>query len=146
MVILCVGTILSVNAQESPWLRKVTVEKPALFSRMNSKVSVRTLELLNVFKLKDGAKARIYVSPDFIIDGITIFSRQVNPDLHTVQIRCTNFNGALLTMSRLKEADETYSYIGRILHTESGDCFLLEQNKEGQYFFQKEKSIDIVVE
>ena len=79
------------------------------------------------------------------LEGTVLAKVAVTPEQLSINIRCTNFQDALLNISRITEADGSFSYIGRIVSPRHGDVLLLwKQN--GQYSFIRQKQLLTMVE
>ena len=63
----------------------------------------------------------------------------------TINIRLTNYDQALFTISRISGKDEKESFTGRIVHRNYGDVLLLVQENE-KFYLRKEKQSLFLVE
>lgn len=121
--------------------------KPKLFAGLPDKVQVSTETLSSLFNTTLGRSASIAISEEshFQFNGEVVSSGTKNPQVQSVVIRSTNFNGATFSVSKATNADGTVSYRGRIISFKHGDFYNLE-NQNGQYILVKKNFYDLVNE
>jgi hypothetical protein len=124
--------------------RQLLTEKPRLFSRLPEKFIVGKPILDKLFT---GSSKRISSAgnQEFPFDGEIIERVQKNPNVVSVNIKLTNYDGAMLNVSRIINSDLSVSYIGRAININSGDVLLLK-NENGKFYFSKEKQSLTMVE
>ncbi len=143
--IACMLTTYGANCQLTPPLNQHPTEKAALFAQLPDKISCSATSLQNIFSAAVNANISIAVSPQLKIEGLVIAKAAITADQLSINIRCTNYQDALLNISRLTEADGSFSYVGRIVSPRHGDVLLLWQ-ENGQYSFIKQKQLLTMVE
>lgn len=79
------------------------------------------------------------------VEGLVLAKVAITPQQLSINIRCTNYQDALLNISRITETDGSFTYIGRIVSPRHGDVLLLWQ-ENGQYAFIKKKQLLTMVE
>ena len=126
-------------------LNQHPVEKAFLFNQLPEKISCPEIALKNIFSAALNNNLSVALGQQLRIEGIVIAKVPVAPDQLSINIRCTNFQNALLNLSRLTQADGSFTYIGRIVSLQHGDVLLLwEEN--GQYSFIRQKQLLSMVE
>ena len=79
------------------------------------------------------------------VEGLVLAKVAITPQQLSINIRCTNYQNALLNISRITESDGSFTYIGRIVSPRHGDVLLLWQ-ENGQYAFIKKQQLLTMVE
>jgi hypothetical protein len=128
-------------------LNQHPVEKPALFGQLPQKFDCPLNTLNNIFTARtmNDNSFRADISNVFHIEGIVIARTAISPQQLSINIRCTNFNNALLNISRIIKPDGSIKYTGRVVSPLHGDILLLQENN-GQYSFIKQKQLLTMVE
>jgi len=152
MKILCLWSTLScmllaysANCQTEPPLNQHPVEKAALFAQLPEKISIPVNSLRQIFSATLNSNISIVAGTQLKIEGTVIAKCAVSPEQLSINVRCSNFQNALLNISRITDADGTVSYIGRIVSMRHGDVLLLWEDK-GQYTFIRQKQLLAMVE
>jgi hypothetical protein len=141
----CMLFALNSNCQQTPPLNQHPVEKPSLFNQLPARITCPPAALQNIFSTSVGSNIIVAISSDMKLEGTVLAKVAVTPEQLSINIRCTNFQDALLNISRITEADGSFSYIGRIVSPRHGDVLLLwKQN--GQYSFIRQKQLLTMVE
>lgn len=146
-------SITTVSAQTTSSLKDKTAipvsgqllkEKPRLFSRLPEKFTVGKPVLDKLFT---GSTRRISPADnqEFPFEGEIIERVQKNPNVVSVNIKLSNYEGALLNVSRIINSDLSVSYIGRAININNGDVLLLK-NENGKFYFTQEKQAFTLVE
>lgn len=142
--IACMLMSVNANCQTAP-LNQHPVEKPFLFSQLPEKIVCPAATLQNIFSATPNSIITISLSSQFKIEGTVIARVAVTPEQLSINIRCNNYQDALLNISRLTQADGSFSYIGRIVSLRHGDVLLLWEDN-GQYTFIRQKQLLAMVE
>ena len=143
--VACILFAYSANCQLTPPLNQHPTEKAALFAQLPEKISCTLASLQTIFSATVNSNISITVSPQLKVEGLVLAKATVTPQQLSINIRCTNYQDALLNISRLTEADGSFTYIGRIVSPRHGDVLLLWQ-ENGQYSFIKQKQLLTMVE
>lgn len=122
--------------------------KPKLFQNLpdNISVSVDKLNSLLDNPVGRGINMNLSDKSQFQFEGqvVSVASKYEN-SIRSVVIRSTNYNGAMLTLSRITNADGTITYAGRLMSFQHGDLFEL-QTKDGNLILVKKNFYDLVNE
>ncbi len=149
LYIICLFCSLSLQAQEKAPFREPDYNKPKLFNSLPASMQVNKQDLLNIVSPSSQKNQEIKlplaggrVSP-FTGKIEYSVSDEQDPQLRTVAIQSTNFNGAVLILSSLTNADGTVSFVGRIFSHQHGDAFEL-QEKNNQYYWIKKNLYEMI--
>ena len=143
--IACMFIMLDAPAQNMPPLNQRPPEKATLFSQLPAKISCSASSLQHIFSATVNHNITVEMSPSLKVEGVVIAKAVISPEQLSVNVRCSNFQDALLNISRIKEADGSFSYIGRMVSPLHGDVLLLWQ-ENGQYTFIRQKQLLSMVE
>lgn len=108
-----------------------------LFSSVPDSLQLAETEISQLFTLKAGSVISIRVSDQFQLKGVLKSSIQKYENLKSLIIESTNYKGAILSLSRRTEDDNSIIYLGRILSSQHDDGFELRINEAGQYYLRK---------
>ena len=145
VTIACMLAAVTTQCQITPPVNQRQAEKPTLFSQLPAKISCSTGSLQNIFTAAVNSPVSIEINPAMKVEGLVIAKAAVSPEQLSINIRCSNFQDALLNISRIKEQDGSFSYIGRMVSPGHGDVLLLWQD-HGQYAFIRQKQLLSMVE
>jgi hypothetical protein len=143
--IACMLMAINANCQSSPPLNQHPTEKPALFNQLPEKISCSITSLQNIFSAVVNSNITVAVSAAMKVEGLVLAKVAITPEQLSINVRCTNYQDALLNISRITEADGSFTYIGRIVSPRHGDVLLLWQ-ENGQYSFIRQKQLLTMVE
>jgi len=136
---------VTTQCQIPPSVNQRQAEKPTLFSQLPARISCSSSSLQNIFTAALNSSVSIAVNPAMKVEGLVIAKAVVSPEQLSINIRCSNFQDALLNISRIKEQDGSFSYIGRMVSPLHGDVLLLWQ-EHGEYAFIRQKQLLSMVE
>ena len=120
-----------------------TQQAPHLFDAFSNSITCNNTELERIFSFQQGASVQLAFSPNFIFKGNVNSNQQKFSNLQSVTIRSSNFDGALLSISRRLNDDNSITYVGRILNPDYADGYeLLKQGSN--YILNKIKHADIL--
>lgn len=119
------------------------VNKTALFSNAAERVSISNNLIQNLFSLPAGKGTTIRFANNLQLVGHVVTNDQ-QPNLQTFTMKCTNYPGALLTISKVTLQDGSVIYTGAILNQESKDIIMLEKDDAGNYAWQKKNLSDLI--
>lgn len=137
--------IAPVSAQVAVPVNQHPVEKPSLFSQLPDKLTCTETVLQNVFKSLSGNQLSFQLNDQLSVTGIVLEKVAVTKQQLSINIRCTNYQDALLNISRIIQPDGTVRFTGRLVHPAYGDLLLLTEEK-GQYYFVKQRQLLSMVE
>jgi hypothetical protein len=136
------------QAQKVP-VTEPDYNKPKLFSNLPETIPVSIDNLNNLVNAKPGININTTLSTDSrtapfqgnVVSAVSKYDNKVQ----TVVIKSTNYNGATLTISKIKKDDGSISYIGRLISFQHGDLYVLQQ-KDGGFMLVKKNFYDVVNE
>lgn len=143
--LLCMSMAFTASSQVQAPLNQHPVEKAALFAQLPEKISIPVSALQRIFSGTPGSNLSVSISPQMKVEGTVIAKVAVTPEQLSINIRCSNFQDALLNISRITESDGHFTYIGRIVSMKHGDVLLLWEDN-GQYSFIRQKQLLSMVE
>jgi hypothetical protein len=143
--IACTLAAVTTQCQITPPVNQHQAEKATLFSQLPAKISCSANTLQNIFSVAVNSPVSIAVNSGMKVEGLVIAKAAISPEQLSINIRCSNFQDALLNLSRIKEQDGSFSYIGRMVSPRHGDVLLLWQ-ENGQYSFIRQKQLLSMVE
>jgi hypothetical protein len=141
----CMLVAVSARCQLTPPLNQHPAEKTALFNHLPQTIACSASSLQTIFNATVNTTIRVAVNQEMKVEGWVLAKVAVTPDQLSINIRCTNFEDALLNISRITEADGAFTYIGRMVSPRHGDVLLLWQ-QNGQYSFIRQKQLLTMVE
>ena len=141
----CMLAAQPASSQVEPPLNQHPVEKAALFAQLPEKISIPASSLQHIFSAALNSNLSVALGAQARIEGTVIAKCAVSPEQLSINIRCNNFQNALLNISRITEQDGSFTYIGRIVSMRHGDVLLLWEDK-GQYSFIRQKQLLSMVE
>ena len=129
-----------------PPINEPDYNKPKIFNDLPEMLSVRVTDMEALLNLPEGALVNKTVAPGLTLQG-TIVSTSNPVDLSTrsVVIKSTNRQGASFTFTRIRQADGSFSYTGRMMSKSASDALVIV--KEGSnYVIRKKAYFDIINE
>ena len=158
---LCVMTLLSTLftvAQDNKIpINEPDHNKPRLFDALPSRIPVSIIELNAILEAPVGRNASITLgeATGMRFDGevvsvatqgeVVSTASQNDVQVQSVVIRSRNYNGARLTLSRIRKADGTTAFAGRIISFQHGDLYELK-NESGTLVLVKRNYHELVNE
>src|SRR3989442_9477239 len=140
--ILCLLQIQSF-AQVSPPVHQVSPNKAALFNRLPEKFSANIPVIENLFAGSASRTVKIPLPGNNFFEGTILEKVQKNPNAISINIQLYNYDGALLTLSKITNNDGSVTYTGRIVNIRYADVFTLTK-ENNQFYFSKEKQSLVV--
>lgn len=141
---LCFLFHFNLQAQLPP-LHKILPDKAFLFSNLPDKSLIKHSLIENLFAGPASGPVRIRLSPDSYFEGIITERLEKNDNVTTINVKSSNYNGALLSISRILNSNKEYTFTGRIVSLQHGDVLILKK-ENNDYFFSKEKQSLVIVE
>lgn len=134
------------QAQEKAPFNNPDYSKPKLFADLPQKMNLKLIEAKSLLNLSVGASVNIQLTEQFHFKGMVVSkSNEKDASVSSIVIRSANREGATLTLTKIMNADGSFTFSGRILSLKNGDAFELVQEK-GQYFFQKKNLYEMIAE
>ncbi|HEV7782989.1 MAG TPA: hypothetical protein VGO58_17055 [Chitinophagaceae bacterium] len=132
----------------NPPVNEPNYNKPELFRSLPENIRLDIGSVSGLFNNVVGSTVSSELSQvtSFQFKGQVVSSvSKYDNKIVSVVIRSTNYPGALLTFSRITDANGTISYTGRIVSMQHGDLFELK-NINDQFVLVKKKFHDLVNE
>lgn len=125
------------KAQSLAELNQTPVDKPLLFATLPNKIECSVAQLENMFAAKQPASIS-FSAGNLVFTGDITERVQRNRSIVSINIRSTNFPGALFTVSRITETGQPPIYSGTIIHPRFGDSWMITKEND-RYFLIKQK-------
>jgi hypothetical protein len=138
--------LLSFAQTSTPPLKEPDYNKPKIFSDLPDRLRLQLANAEALLNLRVGAQVSTQLATGFTLVGTVIsVSNAADASVKTVVVKSSARQGAVLTFSRIKKGDGTYTYIGRMLSVNVGDA--LEIVREGtEYIIRKKGLYDFIAE
>ncbi|HYC39421.1 MAG TPA: hypothetical protein VEB63_02960 [Chitinophagaceae bacterium] len=142
---------LSATAQHDPLpINEPDYNRPKLFQSLPTEIPVNAVELNQLLSEPVGKVLSVNLSDradvPFRLDGQVVgASNDAQLNLETLNLRTSNYPGAMLTISRTRKPEGGYRYIGRLLSFQHGDLYEL-QERNGRLVLVKRNFYDLVNE
>ena len=143
LALLC--NVLYFSSPAQPPIRQVLPNKPLLFNQLPEKLTVSVTLLEQLFSANALQHIKIPLGTGDYLAGIVKEKTVRNRQVMNVTIECINYDGALLTLSRITGIGSAVTYLGRVVNIRYGDVLLLTE-ENNQYFLVKEKQSLVIVE
>lgn len=142
---LLMAVHFSAAAQSNLPVNEPDYNKPKVFSDLPNTLSLRTGDAEALLSLPVGATANANLAVGFTLSGTVVSKSSSTAASQSVVVKSTLRRGAVFTFTRIKNADGTAVYRGRIISKEAGD--VLEIAKEsGVYVLRKKAYYDVLNE
>jgi hypothetical protein len=122
--------------------------KPKLFQGQPDNIPVNLDNLNSLFGKQVGLPVSVNLAEatTFQFDGQVISTAsKYDNTVQSVVLRCSNFNGAQFTISKVIDENGATVYRGRIISLQHGDLYELQQNN-GKYALVKRNFYDLINE
>ena len=130
------------NAQALPEFNKIQPEKAKLFERIPSRFAVVSSAFEKIFSFKLNEKVVLPLGTNTFLEGTVTEKVQQSPEVTSVNIIASNYQGALFTISRIAIPGQPVTYTGRLVSLKHGDAFMMTmQGKELVFAKQKQSSL-----
>jgi hypothetical protein len=129
LFLLCLTAAVANAQQKKP--------APAVFTRFSPSIDVSESVFSNTIVIGKGQTTSLNFGSDFIFSGVVTSNEQVFDNLQTVIIRSSQYNNALLQLSRLINEDKSISWAGRIFSQGSTDGYEIKKYADGSYHLKK---------
>ena len=123
----CLGT-LPVFSQQT---------KPSLFNAYPSSIPVSKDILEQAFSASIGGNISIPFSTNFVYAGTVVSNIRKYDNLQSVLVKSPAFGNALLQLSKVTKADNSFYFTGRIINNDTADGYELKVDNNGAYRLQK---------
>jgi|GEM_PF-584503 len=137
-IVLCLALSLNGFSQQHKIADNNASSQPLLFKNLQAKTNCPLSVIDKSFNYNKGRQIILNIDSNLTLTGEVLEKSQPDPQVETINVRCTNYNNALLTLSRIKQENGSVSYTGILHNRTSGDVLLLV-NENGRYFFKKQQ-------
>lgn len=110
-----------------------TVNRPKQFSNYPDVITCSEAELTRIFNSTPGQDISLSFSHNFLFAGNVLNNVVKYSNLQSAVIKSPAFNNSVFSISRITAADNTVSYVGRIIHKDYFDGYELKKNAAGAY-------------
>ena len=136
-LVVCLFVSTIAFAQEPTLVKQHIPDKPLLFAALPDKFECTLPELEKASASRTSDKVSLKFGK-FIFDGEIIARVQRSANVESINIRSTNYPGALFNISIITEADNSKKISGRIIHPQSGDVLILTE-ENNRYYLRKQQ-------
>ncbi|MBC7903436.1 MAG: hypothetical protein H7Y27_08430 [Gemmatimonadaceae bacterium] len=144
VLFFCVIFCSMLHAQGLP-INQHPVQKPLLFSSLPDKFSCSASFFEQLFVGQTGKPIVLKTGKELQLNGMIVERVQISGKQLSINFRCSNFQNALLNVSRITISDGNYRYTGRIVSPAHGDMLLLTE-EDGIYSFLRKNGVLTLVE
>lgn len=144
--IACLLICSVLQAQSLPPVREPDMNKPTLFSQFPEKMNCRITDLSSLLNAREGELVNVQLADQFSLRGVvSSIANKDNGRIQSVVIRSMNYDGAVLSFSKIIPAEGNPYYIGRIISLQHGDAYeIIYEN--GQYILNRKGFYDLINE
>ena len=136
-LLLCLTTAAAFS-QKSDQVR------PKLFAAYPESIQLSKNILQNTMNSSEGEVVVVAFSDDFHFKGTVISNQKKYDNLQCVMIKSPAFGNAIFQLTRITNNDKTFSYNGRIIHSEAADGYEIKTDKDNNYYFAKFETKNIL--
>ena len=131
-------TITTSVAQETAPVKQQITDKPLLFSQLPDRFELLAGELQIILGAPKESPVGLTLISGKMLDGSIAEKINRSPTLTSINIKISNYPGALFTISIVTLEDLSKKIVGRIVHPQSGDALILVQ-EENRFYFEKKQ-------
>jgi hypothetical protein len=129
MLLLCLSTAAGYAQQTTP-------SRTTLFARFPQKIEVATDVFKNAFTATEGSNVSLSLGAGLVFNGIVLSNERKYGNLQNIVIRSAEYNNSLFSISKITNADNSISYVGRILNNNAADGYEIKKAADS-YSLQK---------
>ena len=107
--------------------------KPKLYANFPDKITCPDLELSKAFVTTDKQIISLSFSDHFIFNGIVTSNITKYNNLQTIIIRSAETDNVIFSLSKIINADNSITYVGRIINTKYADGYELKKDAQNNY-------------
>jgi hypothetical protein len=144
LIVVCLFITAAANAQTPITVKQQLPDKPLQFSQLPEKFECSLPELQQAASSRTANNVSLKFGK-LNFDGEVVDRIQRADNVMSMNIRSTNFPGALFNIAITTQPDGTQKITGRIINPKSGDVLILTQEnnryyltKQSQKFFMTE--------
>ena len=110
-----------------------------IFAKFPEKINISENTLINTLNASSGENVSISFNDEFVFTGTVVSNEKVYENLQTIIIKSPLFDNAILQLSKVILPDQTISFVGRIINTESADAYVIARGDANNYQLEKIK-------
>ena len=110
-----------------------TAAKPKQFDTYPRIINCSVAELNRAFATTAGQSINLSFSDNFSFSGSVTDNTIKYSNLQSVLLKSPGFNNSIFSISKRTEADNSVTYVGRIINTNYFDGYELKKNDSGNY-------------
>ena len=118
--------------------------RPDLFNSYSAVIPASVSELDKAFTIRKATSIQLNFSDKLSFTGNVLSSIKRYDNLSSVIIKSTVLQNSILSISKRINDDNTITYVGRIINEKYADGYVLEQDKSGNYSFNKIRTADLI--
>lgn len=145
VILLCFLFRFNLEAQLPPPIHQTLPNKSSLFTNLPDKFTIKNSLIEDLFSGPDSGSVKILLSVNNFFEGTITERIQRNENVVTLNIKSSNYDGALLTISKVLNSNKELTYTGRIVSMQYGDVLILKKESD-RFFFTKAKQSLVIVE
>ena len=107
--------------------------KPKQFNNYPTVINCSETVLSQIFASATGQRVNLSFSDNFLFSGNVTSNAVKYSNLQSAVIQSPDFNNTVFNISRLINADNSITYVGRIINTKYFDGYELKRNTSGNY-------------
>ena len=144
--LLCVACLHASAQSSKPPVNEPDYNKRKVFADLPDRMNFRIADAEALLDLAEGTTVNAMVANGFVLKGTVISkSNPADSSVRSIVLKSTNRQGLTFTFSRIKKADGSLAYRGRLLGKNAGDA--LEIVKDGgAYVMQKKGYYELINE
>lgn len=135
LLVVCIFAFQSISAQLQPVTQK-PVQKAFTLAQLPEKLECNSSLLQKLSAIRKSENISLPLG-NFEFAGQVTDKVQRSAGVVSMNIRSTNFPGALFTLSVITEADNTQKLVGRIINPQSDEVLILTE-ENNKYFLVKQ--------
>jgi hypothetical protein len=140
-ILLTIATLFAITTQSN-----AQAGKPSYYANKPAEIAITTTPLQETLQKQVGNTVTIQLSNDFVFNGTVVRSQQRGANVQTVHVKSTEFNGNVLMINKISNADNTKTiFTGRILNADAADGYEIV-NEGGSYKMKKFNTADILTD
>jgi hypothetical protein len=136
LLVVCLYLSTNAKAQNATLVKQQIPDKPLLFAALPEKFECTLPELEKASASRTTDKITLQFGK-FVFAGEVTARVQRSENVQSINIRSTNYPGALFNISITTGADNSRHISGRIIHPQSGDVLVLTE-ENNRYFLRKQ--------
>ncbi|MDQ6901555.1 MAG: hypothetical protein M3139_00925 [Bacteroidota bacterium] len=121
-----------------------TSSRPDLFNSYSAVIPASVSELDKAFTKGKTTSIQLNFSDKLSFTSTVLSSIKRYDNLSSVIIKSTLLQNSILSISKRINDDNTITYVGRIINEKYADGYVLEQDKSGNYSFNKIRTADLI--